>query len=183
MASNFYTRRGDKGTTGLLGEGRISKSDLRIDALGTVDEVTAALGMARATCQSQEAKETLVVIQRDLYNLMAEVAATPENAAKFRGINEQRVAWLEERTDWLAGQVELPREFIVPGDSQAGAAIDLARAITRRSERRLVELTEDGGLNNEEVLRYMNRLSSFCFVLELFENQIAGTSKPTLAKG
>ena len=86
MPTNFYTRTGDDGMTGLLGEGRVSKGDVRIEALGAVDEVTAALGMARAVCQSAEAAECLVHIQRDLYGLMGEVAATPENVDKFRVI-------------------------------------------------------------------------------------------------
>jgi cob(I)alamin adenosyltransferase len=174
MPSSFYTSRGDDGSTGLLGEGRVSKADSRIEALGTVDEATAALGVARATCQSSE---------RDCYGVMAEVAANAENAEKFRTIDQIRVAWLEEQTDRLSQIVQIPRDFILPGDSQAGASLDMARAIVRRAERRLVELSEGGLISNPELLRYMNRLSSFCFLLELYENQLAGSQFPTLAKG
>ncbi len=182
MPTNFYTRMGDDGTTGLLGEGRVSKSDTRIEALGAVDEVTAALGVARAICASAEAAECLVHIQRDLYGLMGEVAATPENIARFRVISSEQVSWLEAQTDYLGKVVELPREFIVPGDSLAGAALDLARTVTRRAERRLVALAQEERLDNPDVLRYMNRLSSFCFVLELHENKLAGNQNTTLAK-
>jgi cob(I)alamin adenosyltransferase len=177
MPSKFYTRMGDDGTTGLLGAGRVSKADVRIEALGSVDEASAALGMARALCQTAEAAECLVRIQRDLYNLMGEVAATPENVARFRAIGAEQVEWLEAQADYLARGVDLPREFIIPGDSLAEAALDVARA-----ERRLAALAEAGALENPQVLRYLNRLSSFCFVLELHENVHAGNQNPTLAR-
>ena len=112
---------------------------------------------------------------------MAEVAATPENAEKFHLIDEARVTWLEQRTDELSKLAEMPREFILPGDSLAGAALSLARAIIRRAERRVVELFDLNELSNPDLQRYLNRLSSLCFVLELVENKAAG-HKTTLAK-
>ncbi len=178
----FYTRTGDDGTTGLLGEGRVPKFHPRTEAVGTVDEATAALGLARALAQTQETAELLLKIQRDLYGLMAEIAATPQNAARFRAINSQSVAWLEAQTDRLASQVTMPSEFILPGDSAAGAALSLARTIIRRSERRVVQLVHHQEIENRELIRYLNRLSSLCFVLELWENQAAGVAGSTLAK-
>jgi cob(I)alamin adenosyltransferase len=179
---NFYTKTGDDGYTGLLGEGRVPKDDVRIEAVGTLDEATAALGMARALCQAPQSATVLLQAQRDLYGLMAEVAATPENAARFRTIDTMRLSWLEGQVDLLSRQVEMPREFILPGDSPAGGALSLARAIVRRAERRVAALLHAGELDNAELLRYLNRLSSLCFVLELVENQAAGKSKPSLAK-
>lgn len=178
---SFYTSKGDDGTTNLLGEGRVAKYHARIEAVGTLDESTAALGLARAQCRDPRASEILLEAQRDLYKLMAEVAATPENAEKFRFIDAGRVTWLEEQTDELSKQVEMPKEFILPGDSVAGAALSLARAIVRRAERRVVELFDTGEIKNPELQRYLNRLSSLCFVLELLENKAAG-HKTTLAK-
>jgi cob(I)alamin adenosyltransferase len=181
--NQFYTRKGDDGFTGLLGEGRTAKFDPRIEAVGSVDEATAALGLARAI--SQAASQTgplLLAVQRDLYGLMAEVAATPENAARFRSITAERVAWLEAQVETISQQVEIPREFIVPGDCPAGAAMAVARTVVRRAERRVVQLYHEGGLENSELLHYLNRLSSLCFVLELLENKSAGQAKPTLAK-
>ena len=154
-----------------------------MEALGAVDEANAAIGVARSMCRSAEAAACLVAIQRDLYGVMAEVAASPETVERFRSIDAGRVKWLEMQTDLLSQVVELPREFIVPGDSPAGAALDLARTVVRRAERRLVGLSEEGSLSNRNVLSYLNRLSSFCFVLELRENQLAGSDRPTLAKG
>ena len=181
--TRFYTRTGDDGFTGLLGEGRVPKYHPRLEAVGTVDEATAALGIARASCQASSTEPLLLAVQRDLYNIMAEISATHDTAAHFRVIDGQRVAWLEEQTDTLSAGIEIPNDFILPGDSPAGAAIDLARTIVRRAERQVTQLLHSGDIDNPELLRYLNRLSSLCFVLELFENQAWGKSTPTLAKG
>ena len=180
--SPFYTRTGDEGTTGLLGEGRVPKFDDRIEALGAVDEATAAMGLARASAQAPQTAPLLLQAQRDLYKLMAEVGATPENAAKFRSIDQARVDWLEEQTDSLEQITEMPREFILPGDVPASAALALARTIVRRAERRVVSLFHAGKLENQFLLVYLNRLSSLLFMLELVENVHAG-QKSNLAKG
>ena len=180
--SPFYTKTGDDGYTGLLGEGRLPKYDPRLEAVGSLDEATAALGLARAACQLQHSTAVLMQVQRDLYGLMAEVAATPENAIRFRSIDEGRVAWLEEQIDSLSKQVKLPKDFILPGDTPASAALALARTVVRRAERRVVLLLHTHALENAALLHYLNRLSSLCFVLELSENQAAGKDKPSLAK-
>ncbi len=172
--SPFYTRTGDAGTTGLLGEGRVPKFDLRIEALGAIDEATATLGLARAVSRAVQTAPLILEVQRDLYKLMAEVSATPENALKFRSIDEKRVAWLEEETDRLEQQVGVPSEFILPGENMASAALAMARTVVRRAERRVVELYQTGGLENLQLMAYLNRLSSLCFVLELLENRQAG---------
>jgi len=173
MSQPFYTRQGDDGYTGLLGEGRAPKESLRLEAVGVVDEANAALGITRSLAGSPEAPGLLLEIQRDLYGLMAELAALPEKAALFRTVTAQRVTWLEAQTDQIAALVEIPKEFIVPGDTVEGAFLDLARAVTRRAERRVSELLHRGEVANPELLRYLNRLSSFCFVLELYENKIS----------
>ncbi len=182
MTHSFYTRAGDDGYTGLLGEGRVAKEDLRLEALGAVDEANAALGLVRALLKSAEVPELILQVQRDLYGLMAEVSATMENAQRFRTIDAERVAWLETQTDQFSKQVKLPKEFIVPGDSVAGAYFDLARAVVRRAERRVAALLHQKEVENAQLLRYLNRLSSLCFVLELYENQVAGNTKLTLAR-
>jgi cob(I)alamin adenosyltransferase len=183
MRSSFYTRGGDDGFTGLLGEGRVPKDDLRMEALGTVDEAGAAFGIARANARLEQTAALLLKIQRDLYGLMAELAATLETADRFRLIDASSVAWLEEQTDAVGAGVVIPGEFIVPGDTVNGAYLDLARTIVRRAERRVASLLHRGDVTNPELLRYLNRLSSLCFVLELAENQAAGNAKISLAKG
>jgi cob(I)alamin adenosyltransferase len=177
----FYTAKGDDGTTGLLGEGRVPKYHARMEAVGALDEASAALGLARAQSSAPLTSSILVQVQRDLYKLMAEVAATPENAERFHFIDEARVKWLEQQTNDLSSIVEIPKQFILPGDTLGGAALSLARAIVRRAERRVVSLFDDEEVVNADLQRYLNRLSSLCFVLELLENQHAG-KKTTLAK-
>lgn len=180
--SPLFTRTGDDGTTGLLGEGRLPKFHTRMETLGTLDEASAALGLARALCQAPQTRTILLDVQRDLYSLMAEVAATPENAEHFRTLDIRRVTWLESQLDALSATVPIPDGFILSGDSSPGAALSLGRAIVRRAERRVAELLDKGEVSNHILIQYLNRLSSLCFTLELLENQHAG-QKTTLAKG
>lgn len=182
MSPRFYTTTGDDGLTGLLGEGRVPKHDPRLEAVGALDEANAALGLARAHAVLPTTRETLLQAQRDLYHLMAETAATPENAARFRHIDADRVAWLEAQTDALAAGVDVPREFIVPGDVPAAAFLDLARTVVRRAERRMAALLHAGAVENPHLLRYLNRLSSLLYVLELAEHQAARPDQPTRAR-
>jgi len=178
----FYTRKGDDGTTGILGEKRLPKYHLRIEALGTLDEANAALGLARASILDARSVPLLIETQRDLYRLMAEVAAAPENAGTFH-FEEERVGWIEKETDQLSKTVEIPGEFILPGDSRGGAALSLARAIIRRAERRVAELFDAGEVTNPALQQYLNRLSSLLFVLELIENQTGGKNTTLAKKG
>jgi cob(I)alamin adenosyltransferase len=178
----YYTKTGDDGYTSLLGEGRVPKYSPQTEAVGAVDEASAAFGMVRAICKDNQTEKLILVVQRDLYHLMAEAAATKENAQRFRKIDATRVIWLEEQTDHITELVNLPENFILPGDSVAGAAISFARAVVRRAERQIAFLIHENMVENIELLRYLNRLSSLCFVLELLENQAEGKKTPTLAK-
>jgi cob(I)alamin adenosyltransferase len=176
------THDGDESYTGLLGRERVPKYDRRIEALGAVDESTAALGLARAQARSIETAKALLQVQRDLYALMAEIAATSEKAGNFQAIDGERIKWLETTIRDFDLRIKMPVEFIVPGDLLPGAALDLARTVIRRAERRVVELTHAGDIQNFNLVRYLNRASNLCYVLELFENTLAGQDRPTLAK-
>jgi cob(I)alamin adenosyltransferase len=177
----IHNRSGDDGSTGLLGEGRLPKYAPRLETLGVLDEASAALGLARALCKNPRTRALLKDVQRDLYTIMAEVAATPENLQQFQVLDHPRVQWLESQADAIAAIAPAPAGFILPGDSLPGAAFALARTIVRRAERRTAELLDTGEIENKVLLQYLNRLSSLCFALELFENAQAG--KPsTLAK-
>jgi cob(I)alamin adenosyltransferase len=177
----WYTASGDDGSTSLLGDERVPKYHPQPEAYGTVDEASAALGLARSLAGRPEVKETLLSVQRDLYQIMSELAATPAAASRFRSIDAERVAWLSQMTDHFGEQAHMPREFVVPGETPAGAALDLARTVVRRAERRTVQLMDIGRCANPEIVRYLNRLSSLCFVLARLEDNSAG-GPPTLAK-
>lgn len=179
--SPFYTRGGDDGSTGVLGEGRVKKSDLRIEALGTLDELTAALGLARSLCEQPLANE-IMLIQTTVYQAMAEVAATPQTISQFQTIGAEVILDLESRINGFALKVELPKGFILPGDTTASAALSMARTIARRAERRLVELGERETTISTQLIAYFNRLSSFLYVLELFAIQKQAGKTLTLAK-
>lgn len=181
--TKYFTGTGDDGTTGLLGAERARKDSPRLEAVGTIDEANAALGVARASCRGILTSDILLAVQRDLYHIMAEVAATKENAARFRTIDLERIEWLEGQINKFESQIGPTNDFVVPGDSLSGAYLDLARSIVRRAERRVTGLYLANELENSHILVYLNRLSSLCFVLELAENLQAGKDKPTLAKG
>ena len=181
--SQFYTRRGDDGYTGLLGKGRVPKYDPRPEAYGTVDETQAVLGLVRASGCTPRSGEILLAIQRDLYALMAELAAAGDAGSPFAGsITAAHVDQLEAWIAEVEGQVEMPKEFVVPGDSQPGAVLHVARTVARRAERGAVRLYHEELLGNELVVRYLNRLSSLLFVLAILEDRIATGQEATLAR-
>jgi cob(I)alamin adenosyltransferase len=160
------TGTGDDGYTGLLGKQRVAKYDARPDTFGTVDEATSALGLARATTKDQKVKDIIFRIQQELYLLMGELATPPENYEKMGlRITSAHVQHLEQIEEQLKQEVEIPNKFIIPGDSLDGAALDLARTIIRRAERKAVKLLHDGVIQNEEVIRYLNRLSDLVFII------------------
>lgn len=169
-AMKVYTRKGDDGTTGLLYGGRVTKDDLRTDAYGTVDEACSALGLARAGLPAgQEWHELVLRVQRDLFVLGAQLATHTDHwhqlDDRVSRIVPEMVDELETGIDDLTARFPLPKEFVVPGGSPEGAAIDLARTIIRRAERLVVRMTRSGLLPDETCVRYLNRLSDYLFVL------------------
>lgn len=183
LETTLYTRVGDDGYTGVLGRERVAKYDLQPVAYGTLDEVSALLGLARTAMHHAAGRSLVLEIQRDLYAAMADLAATPE-AAKKSGVrlHESRIIWLEGSIDALAAEADIPPAFIVPGDSYSGALLDVTRTVSRRAERHVARLHHQTMLSNVAVLRYLNRLSSLLFVLARVEDRAAGVSEFTLAK-
>lgn len=172
----IYTRKGDTGTTGLLfGGDRVSKADPRTDAYGTTDEAVAALGLARAWIGSEtdrtEARLAALVLrlQRELFVVGAELATHLDRRDRLidgtSRVTAEMTAALEREIDELERVVEQPKEFVVPGESQVGAALDLGRTVVRRAERRAVALAADGGLPDSHVVPYLNRLADLLFVM------------------
>ena len=165
----IYTALGDTGQTDLLGA-RVDKDDPRIDVLGAIDETTSAMGLGRAHSQLSGTDARLATAQRDLYKVMAELAFTPELLPDSYRFEADRVSWLEAEIEIVSTSVTLPREFVLAGETVAGAALDVARAVARRTERQAVALARTGGITNPEILRYLNRLSSLLFILARAED-------------
>lgn len=170
----FYTAKGDSGETSYLGEGGISKSSLRIESVGSVDEANAAIGLARALSESVQTHDVLLKVQRQLYILMSELSASPDVADKFDKLNDSDIQWLESKIQELEESVKLPKVFIIPGGSPASGALALARTIVRRAERRAVAMLEAKQIQKGLLVAYLNRLSSLLFVLEVFESTYSG---------
>ena len=173
-AMHELTGGGDDGTTGLLGGGRAPKDDLRIEAYGTVDEASSAIGLAKALTGDERVREIAEGLQRDLYRLGAELATNPEAAGRFATTGEADVAALDRLLVELEAEVRMPDGFILPGATPASGALDLARTVVRRAERRCVTLIREGGLVNDQARRYLNRLSLVLFVLGRYEEARAG---------
>ncbi len=182
-ATQWYTGTGDDGFTGVLGRERVPKYALRPEAYGTVDEASAFLGMARAHSQLETVRAALLTVQRDLYVMMADLATLPETATRAPWLKEDRLEWLEAQTELFGSQVEMPKAFIVPGDSYASACLEVARTVVRRAERLVARLSHEGEMRNDTPLKYLNRLSSLLFVMGRVEDKAAGVEKFTLARG
>ena len=163
--SKLYTGKGDDGTTGLYFGGRVPKDDVRPEAYGTVDEAQASIGLARAVARGSELDQLLVAVERDLYVLMAELATAPENHHKLTpgqtSVTAEMVHGVEAATDDHGSRFAFPTEFVVPGQSELSARLDVARAVVRRAERRALPVAADGS----HVVPYLNRLSSLLWTL------------------
>lgn len=165
----IYTKRGDDGSTGLLYGSRVAKSDLITEAYGTTDEAVAALGLARASSGDEAISAEILQLQRELFIVGADLATNPKEREKLEPGSSLVTADLTDRLevaiDASVAEHPLPDFFIVPGATPRSAALDLARSTVRRAERLVVQLNEQDRLPNPEVLRYLNRLSDYLFVL------------------
>ncbi|MFT4416686.1 cob(I)yrinic acid a,c-diamide adenosyltransferase [Fredinandcohnia humi] len=178
----IYTKTGDKGTTSLVYGQRVSKTDLRVEAYGTCDEANSMLGLALSylTHIQFEGKEefdsTFKRIQTTLFHVGAELATPAGKEVKWK-VSEEDVTFLETMIDKWDGQLPQLLKFILPGGSQAGASLHVARTIVRRAERRVVAIDEEV---NPLVCSYLNRLSDFLFIAARYVNQKLGQEEPIL---
>jgi cob(I)alamin adenosyltransferase len=162
----IYTRDGDDGTTGLYFGGRIAKNSDPIELNGAVDEAQAMLGWARSLTEPRSRlNELLIAIERDLWILMAEVATLPKNRHKLTAdkslVTTGMITRLETEIDALSGETPMPKEFVVPGEDQVSAALDVARTVIRRAERISVAYP----LEDSFVVVYLNRLSDLVWTM------------------
>jgi cob(I)alamin adenosyltransferase len=167
--SSITTKGGDRGETSLLYGGRVAKDDLRTEAYGALDEAISALGLARSLCVEAAVQERILELQRECFTVGAELATGKGQRYKleahFPTLGAEAVDALEAEVHHLEATVGLPDGFVIPGGSPGAAALDLARTLVRRAERRAVTLSRGGELENPEVLRYLNRLSDLLFML------------------
>lgn len=165
-SARVTTRTGDDGFTGLLGPERVPKYSSRPTAFGTLDEASSALGLARSMAKEDRVSELTLELQKGLYRLMAELATPAENIEHVSFVmTEADVARLEEMSDELKREVDIGKEFIIPGRTQCGAALDLSRSIVRRGERHVAQMLHEGEIENGYALQWLNRLSDTIFVL------------------
>jgi len=189
--SAVATGKGDDGTTGLLfgGGTRIAKDDPRTEAYGTVDEAVAALGLARAELNpaaggaaNRELADLILRLQRELFVVGAELAADPTKRERLEDgvtrVSEAMLEGLETTLATMESRVTMPREFVVPGETRLSAALELARTIVRRGERRVVSLRREGHLTGEWLLPYLNRLADLLWVLARGAEQAESKSAP-----
>jgi cob(I)alamin adenosyltransferase len=175
VLNRIYTRTGDDGTTALGNGERRPKYDLRVAAYGTVDEVNAAIGMARLdTGADQRVDAMLARIQNDLFDLGADLCSPDKGkgpGGERLAIVDAQVARLEQEIDALNGELTPLRSFVLPGGTPAAAALHVARTVCRRAERMIVELSRRPGESvSAAVLKYVNRLSDFLFVASRYVN-------------
>ena len=158
----FYSGQGDDGITHTLGSGKYSKCDLIIEAIGTIDEASAFFSLAGVHIKDEEMKALIHQTQHDLYLIMAEIAGDEKTK-----LSTEHISWLEEKIEFWGKELELPREFIYNWKNPASALLNITRTVVRRAERIIVECFEKKKINNPEIIRYLNRLSSLIYVLQL----------------
>ncbi|WP_349435620.1 cob(I)yrinic acid a,c-diamide adenosyltransferase [Pararhizobium sp. A13] len=173
--NKIYTKTGDDGTTGLATGPRRLKSDLRVEAYGTIDEANSFIGLARQHTTELAALDAMLMrIQNDLFDLGADLS-TPDTGETLPyeplRIIAAQVTRLETEIDALNAELDPLRSFVLPGGSGAAAALHIARTVARRAERQMVELARmEGEIVSREALAYVNRLSDFLFVAARWTN-------------
>jgi cob(I)alamin adenosyltransferase len=167
---SIVTKTGDQGETSPMYGRRVPKNDPRVSAYGAVDELTAALGLARAGSDNKFVTEQIHAVQKDLINVMGELSTLPEDRQRylkdgFQVVDTKMVDRIHDVIADLEKDKSLyPKDWVIPGDNPAAAALDLARTICRRAERHIATLKDP----NADILRYLNRLSDFCWILARF---------------
>ena len=164
---SIVTKTGDEGETSLMYGRRFPKNNPRSEAYGAVDELSAALGLARAACDDKFVTEQIFAVQKDLINVMGELSTLPEDRQRYAKDGFRIVdAKMVDRIGTVIVDLEkdkslYPKDWVIPGAKTSSAALDLARTICRRAERHVSALNDP----NPEILRYLNRLSDFCWIL------------------
>ena len=177
---SIATKTGDKGTTALMYGRRVSKIDPRVEAYGTVDELNAALGLARATAAESMVQETVFSVQKELIILMGELAVADKDRERYLKDGYQLVtSGMVDRLTVCVDDLEKNhrvdfKHWVTPGNSLHSAALDLARTTCRRAERRIIALSDLSEYVNPEAIRYLNRLSDLLWLFARYVEQRSG---------
>jgi cob(I)alamin adenosyltransferase len=164
---SIVTKTGDQGETSLMYGRRVQKNDPRVEAYGSVDELTAALGLARAACNDNFVTEQIFAAQKELIDVMGELATLPEDRQRYLkdGFHVTDTKMVDRVgaviVDLERDKSLYPKDWVIPGANAVSAALDFARTTCRRTERRVATLNDP----NPEILRYLNRLSDLCWIL------------------
>jgi cob(I)alamin adenosyltransferase len=179
---SIVTKTGDRGETSLMYGRRVAKSDARVEAYGCIDELTAALGFARAICENDLVKEQIFATQKELIIVMGELSTLPDDRERYGKEYGVTDGAMVDRLHALIIDLEkdkslYPKGWALPGTTTASAALDFARTICRRAERRVSELQDQ----NPEILRYLNRLSDWCWILARYVEKRSAIRQPPTA--
>ena len=179
MAIKIYTKTGDKGTTSLLGGTRVPKSHLRIETYGTVDELNSYLGLCRDLLTDESGREMLLKIQDRLFTIGASLACDPAKAPgmKLPALSEADTTLLENEIDRMNGQLPPMTSFVLPGGHPVVSHIHVARCICRRTERFCVRLAIEEPGEDAAIVKYLNRLSDYLFVLSRYTGHLLNVAE------
>ncbi len=179
MAQKIYTKTGDDGKTSLIGGTKVSKSHRRIEAYGTVDELNSYIGLCRDLLQVHSVNNILGEIQDRLFTIGSTLACDPEKELKLKipDLHESDVDLLEKEIDQLADVLPVMKSFILPGGHVAVSTLHVARCVCRRAERSCVRMQKRGIGIEQIVIKYLNRLSDYLFMLARFASYSLGTTE------
>ena len=164
IAMSIATKRGDGGQTNLPGGVRVSKSDLRVECYGAIDELISQLGFARSICEDREIHDLAKQIQRELFKAGSAIGTPPESRKQAPEITGEMVRALDGKVDQIEATPGLLNDWSLPGELPSAAAFDVARTVCRRAERLAVRLHETAGLE-PQILAYLNRLSDLLWLM------------------
>lgn len=167
---SITTKKGDSGKTGLLDSSRVEKSDLRPEAYGTLDEAAAYLGLVRAKTDVDKIRKLIWTIQNHIYLINSELACPPESLHLLKvKLSSSHLEQIEAAGEEIEKELNLPQKFVIYGQTEVSALLDIARTVVRRAERRVVELHKVEPLANDTILPYLNRLSDTLYILARYD--------------
>ncbi|MET0242531.1 MAG: cob(I)yrinic acid a,c-diamide adenosyltransferase [Flavitalea sp.] len=179
MSMKIYTKTGDKGTTSLIGGTKVSKADLRIETYGTVDELNSFVGLCRDLITDETSRNTLQEVQDRLFTIGSALAVDPakESKLKIPDLLESDVLFLEKEIDDMDGQLPPMKFFVLPGGNVAVSNIHVTRCVCRRAERACVRLANETGEDYSLIVKYINRLSDYLFMLSRYVAKLTGAEE------